>query len=323
MKRPTNAHSGMSANAVFYFEPGILSNDARLDKLLQRLGYSRRMSIDETVNYIVTRGNNYIEGGRYSSSIKAKVVTWEWVQIQLKRDYEISKHHNNKLPLGDRNARSITKSSTKGIITKLKAPYLIIEDIHNKNSPYFKEYTGEIKQIPILYLGSYNNNCPFIKPPTTSQSQISQKQYTIGASLTQQPINKNYISNNNKRSNTKLENLPSGFPPIVMAPNILKKDRNKKLKPGFCENCSIKYDCMDIHIKSTKHRIYAKNNHNFLKLDSFIDNIKRRLISRDKIDNQYSINLNEKIDSIDNKYSINLKENNSPTLNRKRTNISK
>lgn len=41
-------------------------------------------------------------------------------------------------------------------------------------------------------------------------------------------------------------------------------------KPGYCENCRVKYDCFDDHIKSNRHRNFACDDRNFKDIDKLI-----------------------------------------------------
>lgn len=45
---------------------------------------------------------------------------------------------------------------------------------------------------------------------------------------------------------------------------------DKELKPGYCENCRIKYDNFDDHINSGRHRRFALDDSNFKEIDNLI-----------------------------------------------------
>lgn len=47
-------------------------------------------------------------------------------------------------------------------------------------------------------------------------------------------------------------------------------DKEKDLKPGYCENCRVKYDCFDDHISSSRHRNFASDDANFADIDGLI-----------------------------------------------------
>lgn len=50
-------------------------------------------------------------------------------------------------------------------------------------------------------------------------------------------------------------------------------DRERELKPGYCENCRVKYDHFDDHIFSNRHRNFACNDANFKDIDELIANL--------------------------------------------------
>lgn len=47
-------------------------------------------------------------------------------------------------------------------------------------------------------------------------------------------------------------------------------EKEKDSKPGYCENCRVKYDCFDDHINSNRHRNFACDNRNFKDIDNLI-----------------------------------------------------
>lgn len=51
------------------------------------------------------------------------------------------------------------------------------------------------------------------------------------------------------------------------------REREKELKPGYCENCRVKYDHFDDHILSNRHRNFACNDNNFKDIDELIANL--------------------------------------------------
>lgn len=57
-----------------------------------------------------------------------------------------------------------------------------------------------------------------------------------------------------------------------------KKKVKKDPISGYCENCHIKYKCLDHHINSNVHREFASNNKNFLEIDKFIFELKKKKI---------------------------------------------
>lgn len=54
----------------------------------------------------------------------------------------------------------------------------------------------------------------------------------------------------------------------------ITEDKEKKdLKPGYCENCRIKYDHFEDHISSNRHRRFALDDSNFADIDDLIETI--------------------------------------------------
>lgn len=48
------------------------------------------------------------------------------------------------------------------------------------------------------------------------------------------------------------------------------RERERELKPGYCENCRVKYDNFEDHINSNRHRNFACNDENFKDIDELI-----------------------------------------------------
>lgn len=53
-----------------------------------------------------------------------------------------------------------------------------------------------------------------------------------------------------------------------------KKKAKHQSKPGYCENCRVKYADFEEHIMSDKHRQFAINESNFRKIDDLIDTVR-------------------------------------------------
>lgn len=58
---------------------------------------------------------------------------------------------------------------------------------------------------------------------------------------------------------------------VATAP-ITKKEATKNA--GYCENCRVKYDCLEQHILSERHQSFAQNSLNFEAIDSLIEKLK-------------------------------------------------
>lgn len=62
-------------------------------------------------------------------------------------------------------------------------------------------------------------------------------------------------------------------PPRTAAPPAPPREEVKK--PGYCENCRIKYDDFTTHVVSSKHRRFALNPKNWFDLDALLEKIER------------------------------------------------
>ncbi|GAA6005524.1 hypothetical protein JCM11491_003672 [Sporobolomyces phaffii] len=59
--------------------------------------------------------------------------------------------------------------------------------------------------------------------------------------------------------------------------------RDEPKKPGYCENCRIKYDDFKTHVVSNKHRRFALNEKNWLELDTLLGAIARRTVRTESV----------------------------------------
>lgn len=80
--------------------------------------------------------------------------------------------------------------------------------------------------------------------------------------------------NENKTSNQLIKNTTD-------KPSVIKKETEKVVNAatvarnsGYCENCRIKYDSLDLHIRSERHQSFAQNDLNFEIIDSLISKLK-------------------------------------------------
>ncbi|ORY87489.1 Dfp1/Him1, central region-domain-containing protein [Leucosporidium creatinivorum] len=55
--------------------------------------------------------------------------------------------------------------------------------------------------------------------------------------------------------------------------------RDEPKKPGYCENCRVKYDDFKEHVLASKHRRFAQNPKNWLELDDLLSKIRRPLLA--------------------------------------------
>ncbi|GAA5948739.1 hypothetical protein JCM3765_004990 [Sporobolomyces pararoseus] len=61
------------------------------------------------------------------------------------------------------------------------------------------------------------------------------------------------------------------------------KPREEPKKPGYCENCRIKYDDFKTHVVSNKHRRFAINDKNWVDLDDLLGLIARRTVRTESV----------------------------------------
>ncbi|GAA5984252.1 hypothetical protein JCM5350_002880 [Sporobolomyces pararoseus] len=61
------------------------------------------------------------------------------------------------------------------------------------------------------------------------------------------------------------------------------KPREEPKKPGYCENCRIKYDDFKTHVVSNKHRRFATNEKNWVDLDDLLGAIARRTVRTESV----------------------------------------
>ena len=50
----------------------------------------------------------------------------------------------------------------------------------------------------------------------------------------------------------------------------IPEDKERDLKPGYCENCRVKYNYFEDHISSNRHRNFACDDRHFKDIDRLI-----------------------------------------------------
>ncbi|KAI5475140.1 regulatory subunit for Cdc7p protein kinase [Pseudohyphozyma bogoriensis] len=58
--------------------------------------------------------------------------------------------------------------------------------------------------------------------------------------------------------------------------------REEPKKPGYCENCRIKYDDFKDHVESRKHKKFARNLDNWIELDALLSTITRPILEEEE-----------------------------------------
>ncbi len=91
------------------------------------------------------------------------------------------------------------------------------------------------------------------------------------------------LEDKNRRANVVAHLAGGGLQRSVSASAVNKPTSAKK--PGYCENCRVKYDDFMDHIYDRKHRKFATNEANFVDIDALIMRVQRpvRSISEDEL----------------------------------------
>lgn len=115
---------------------------------------------------------------------------------------------------------------------------------------------------------------PFISEGFLKQSKTETRKDATSLSAT-----RNYsktgnavLKQNNENSALYKKQTKSN---ITAAIGVFKEEKFEKskheMKPGYCENCRVKYSDFSSHVLSDKHRSFAEDDSNFKQIDSLID----------------------------------------------------
>lgn len=77
------------------------------------------------------------------------------------------------------------------------------------------------------------------------------------------------LNNLKKRITMKRQKSQVAYENTHMLAKAAAKEE-KELNPGYCENCRVKYDHFDDHIRSNRHRNFASDDRNFKEIDRLI-----------------------------------------------------
>ncbi|AGO13670.1 AaceriAGL205Cp [[Ashbya] aceris (nom. inval.)] len=70
------------------------------------------------------------------------------------------------------------------------------------------------------------------------------------------------------------QDSPVPNPTVTASPVPTKRPLQGKLGGGYCENCRVKYDHLDQHIRTEKHQSFAENDNKFERIDSLINTLR-------------------------------------------------
>lgn len=89
------------------------------------------------------------------------------------------------------------------------------------------------------------------------------------------PFNEIPTHHDQSQNNTQNALISTAATPVTMAAQITANKTKKKheMKPGYCENCRMKYADFDEHVIGDVHRQFATNNKNFTEIDLLISDV--------------------------------------------------
>lgn len=162
----------------------------------------------------------------------------------------------------------------------------IIMENSSSSSKSKPKYNFRLPPAPLLR----NSSC--VQPSHNSNSNSNSKFYDVAASGYNGASNAMQFSMDSALNSNAAAQQGNGLGPVVsQVPskniNNLKrrifykrqqqkpndnslKNQERELKPGYCENCRVKYDHFDDHIVSNRHRNFACDDRNFKSIDDLI-----------------------------------------------------
>lgn len=157
---------------------------------------------------------------------------------------------------------------------RLKGDFLKVESFDRNHRPYYQEF----KRWPTINLNSFIGTCPFlsgdsdipnrdrslcIQPLKEPKKDDDAPATAIATTVAATKINES-VDNNTMTRKSRSKHMRN------TAKNDLKHSSDKQC--GYCEICHIEYDVLSVHLQSTEHTNFVKNNDNFLALDTLISN---------------------------------------------------
>lgn len=83
-----------------------------------------------------------------------------------------------------------------------------------------------------------------------------------------------FIALKNRIENEEINHLASQMLPVTK--KKVEEKKKHEMKPGYCENCRVKYNDFDDHCVSDSHRQFATNTRNFAEIDRLISRVSLR-----------------------------------------------
>ena len=168
----------------------------------------------------------------------------------------------------------IASTSVALELREIENPLVLIEDAEHRFASVFKEYesgSGPVKY-PIFYWNSAPGHSPFVLPnnpvfpvnrPLPSESTTSKSTNAMTTSKLASGMTTRSKANCGRKIST----------PVFRRPTYTAT--TNKPKPGFCECCWDKFSDMDQHMRTPKHRAYARNSEHYFLLDNLLDQNRR------------------------------------------------
>lgn len=201
--------------------------------------------------------------------------------------------------------KTLAKESKRIVVLN---PNLITKNITNKNKSKNgqlnvpDEIMNEIDQLPDDMSGKVSINedelaalrsveaagNPFISEGYFNKNNISTKKdgkMNDTAKITETKNSLKVVPKEEEKSANNFHKLPTTTNTNAVTANnndakygIFKDQKQERpkqeLKPGYCENCRVKYSDFSEHIETDKHRDFAENDDNFKQIDELIKDIK-------------------------------------------------
>ncbi|PVU89290.1 hypothetical protein BB561_005443 [Smittium simulii] len=114
---------------------------------------------------------------------------------------------------------------------------------------------------------------------SNNNKQLNQPQISNNVNYTKS-VNKSQLTLANSANNLerKIKPHPRLNLPATQSKKPTTQSRQTLVsRPGYCENCKLKYDDMLNHIESSSHQAFANDDSNWAELDLLLDSVKRPL----------------------------------------------
>lgn len=146
-------------------------------------------------------------------------------------------------------ATKVTKLDFKAPPSRLIRESSCVQPLNNSNSKFFE-----------VAASGYNGASNSAQMSMDSAANTAFQGNGLGPTISQVPSRN--INNLKRRIFMKKQRQHS-----------IPEDKEKDLKPGYCENCRVKYNYFEDHINSSRHRNFACDDHHFKDIDRLIEKL--------------------------------------------------